>query len=204
MTERSATKILLLGGSGVLGRSTLRHLRNHEVVATTRTPEKLDALADLGVRAALCDILDKRALAALMRDERPEIVANFLTDLAGGDFCANARIRSEGGPTVVAAATAVGVRRIVVESIAWGTHDPLLQAFENCALQSSLEAVILRFGLFWGPATWYETEPDGDLPHIHIDEAGRRAAESILESAAGIYDLISTTVETHATSSYSA
>lgn len=46
---------------------------------------------------------------------------------------------------------------------------------------------MLRFGLFWGPGTWYETVPEDELPHVHVAEAARRAAELLFAAAPGIH-----------------
>lgn len=179
--------VLLLGGSGVLGRALLPHLRGREVVATTRSPEKLDLLHAHGARGVVCDVFDAVALTDLAVRTRPDMVVNLLTDLAARDFIANSRIRLEGASNVVAAARVAGARRLVVESIAFGAGDEAVEALESTTLRSGLEAVVLRFGVFWGPGTWHESEPDDDLPHVHVEEAGRRAAELLFDAATGVY-----------------
>jgi nucleoside-diphosphate-sugar epimerase len=182
------SEVLLLGGSGVLGRSLLTHLRRRDVVATTRSPEKLDQVRALGARGVVCDVFDNAALTEVAVETQPEIVVNFVTDLAAMDFTANSRVRREGGPNVVAAARAAGARRLVVESISFSSPgDGATRMLERSALESGLDALVLRFGLFWGPGTWHEAEPDNDLPHVHIEEAGRRAAELLFDAAAGIH-----------------
>jgi uncharacterized protein YbjT (DUF2867 family) len=181
-------RILILGASGVLGRATLPHLGGHEIVGTTRSPAKRQALAALGVRTEVCDVYDAGAVARVARACAPEIVVNFLTDLAGGPGPGNSRIRLEGGPVVAAAAIAAGARRLVIESIAFHpTGGPMVAvtALEQNALDSGLEPLVLRFGRFWGPGTWADVPPEP--PAIHIAEAGRRAAELILTGAPGAY-----------------
>jgi uncharacterized protein YbjT (DUF2867 family) len=183
------TDVLLLGGSGVLGRAVLPHLRGRSVVATTRSPEKLRLIHDLGATGAVCDVYDANGLMQLTRETHPEIVANFLTDLGDRDLDANRTLRREGGPNVVAAAEAAGARRLVVESIAFGAGDPGVEALERGALESGLEAVVLRFGLFWGPGTWY-AEPDAGRASVHVDEAGRRAAELLFDAPPGVHEIV--------------
>jgi nucleoside-diphosphate-sugar epimerase len=180
---------LIIGGSGVLGRSLLPHLRERDVVATTRSPEKLDLIRELGAVAVVCDVYDTRALTELAVETRPTVVANFVTDLAGRNCAANRRIRREGGRNVVAAAQAAGARRLVVESISFGAGDKAVVALEHTALASGLETVILRFARLWGPGTWYEAEPDDDREYVHIDVAGRRAAELLFDAAPGTYTI---------------
>lgn len=181
-------RILLVGASGVLGRATLPHLRDHDVVGTTRSAAKRDTLAALGATPEVCDVYDPGALERLALARRPEVVVNFLTDLAGGPGPGNNRIRRDGGPIVVAAARAAGARRLVVESLAFDAGPAAtaaVAALEDGARASGLEALLLRFGRLWGPGTWDATPPPA--PAVHIDEAGRRAAELILAGAPGVH-----------------
>ena len=183
-------RILIVGASGVLGRATLPHLRDHQVAGTTRVTSKGEVLRALGARAEVCDVYDRGAVERVARGFAPEIVVNFLTDLASGPGPANNRIRIEGGPIVSAAARACGARRLVVESIAFASpaSAPAVAALEDDAGTASaagLEVVTLRFGRLWGPGTWSETalEP----PAIPIAEAGRRAADLILSGVPGLH-----------------
>jgi nucleoside-diphosphate-sugar epimerase len=181
-------RILIVGAGGVLGRATLPHLGGHEVVGTTRAAQKRAALEALGARAELCDVYEPGALERLARACAPEIVVNFLTDLAGGVGPANSRIRLEGGPLVVAAARTAGARRLVVESIAFDTAAPsraAVAALEAGALASGLEALVLRFGRFFGPGTWSDVE--APPPAIHVTAAGRRAAALIVDGPPGTH-----------------
>ncbi len=183
-------RILIVGAAGVLGRATLPHLGGHDVTGTTRAPDRFASLTALGARAELCDVYEAGALARVARACAPDVVVNFLTDLAGGPGPANGRIRREGGPLVTAAARASGARRLVVESITFaGSADSAaaVAALEGNAVASGLDVVILRFGRFWGPGTWAETAPAP--PAIHIAEAGRRAAALILGGNPGVHVL---------------
>jgi nucleoside-diphosphate-sugar epimerase len=164
------------------------HLGGHDVVGTTRFHDKRASLAALGARGEKCDVHTPGAFARLAASFAPEIVVNFLTDLANGPGPANDRIRTEGGPVVAAAAAACGARRLVVESLAFTTAPASAAAvatLEANALATGLDVVILRFGLLWGPGTWYATRPDG--PAVHIDAAGRQAAALILGATSGIH-----------------
>lgn len=184
-------RILIVGATGVLGRATLAHLTGHDVTGTTRRGERRASLVALGVRAELCDVYERGVLARLARDCAPEVVVNFLTDLAGGPGPANSRIRREGGPIVSAAARASGARRLVVESIAFPTSADsavAVAALEADAVASGLDPVILRFGRFWGPGTWNEHVPGP--PAIHVAEAGRRAAALILAARPGVHAVV--------------
>jgi nucleoside-diphosphate-sugar epimerase len=181
-------RILIVGAGGVLGRATLPHLSGHEIMGTTRTPAKLDSVAALGARPACVDVYDPGALARVACAFAPDAVVNFLTDLAAGPGPANARIRTEGGPIVSAAARASGARRLVVESIAFETAPAsaaAVAALESDAAASSLSCVILRFGRFWGPGTWADQAPAP--PAIFIADAGARAAELIVRGEPGVH-----------------
>ncbi len=152
-------RILIVGATGVLGRATLPHLGGHDVIGTTRAADKRARLSAHGARAELCDVYEAGALARIAQACTPDVVVNFLTDLAEGPGPANSRIRREGGPIVAAAARACGARRLVLESIAFATSADsaaAVAALEDDAVASGLDAVILRFGRFWGPGTWTE------------------------------------------------
>jgi len=97
----------------------------------------------------------------------------------------NARIRLEGGGNVLAAAQAAGVRRYLRQSVAFyaipgpglaDEHTPLAfdaspavaaSARELTELEGGLlgnpnmEGIVLRYGFFYGPGTWFN--PDGDV-----------------------------------------
>ena len=180
-------RILIFGATGVLGRATIPHLNGHSVGGTTRSAHKLAALAASRVEGFVCDAYDRESVIDVARAFRPDVVVNFLTDLAAGPGPANSRIRREAGPHVTAAARAAGARRVVVESIAFATtpeSDAAVAAEERDAQSSGLEALILRFGRFWGPGTWNATRAAS--PAIEIGEAGRRAAAAILGAETGI------------------
>jgi nucleoside-diphosphate-sugar epimerase len=181
-------RIFVVGATGVLGRALLPHLRGHDVVGSTRSPEKAEPLRSLCAEVAVCDAYDRERLIRVVTEARPELVVNLLTDLAGGDREANARIRREGGPNVVAAARAAGALRLAVESVAFaveGASAEAVAALERGALDSGLEAVILRFGRLWGPGTWYAEPPAP--PAVHVAEAGRLAAGLVTAAPPGIH-----------------
>jgi nucleoside-diphosphate-sugar epimerase len=135
-------RILIVGATGVLGRATLPHLAGHDVTGTTRAADKRASLASIGARAEICDVYEAGALERLARACAPEVIVNFLSDLA----------------------------------------------LEDNAVTSGLDAVILRFGRFWGPGTWTENVPAP--PAIHVAEAGRRAAALILAGSPGLHVIV--------------
>jgi nucleoside-diphosphate-sugar epimerase len=108
----------------------------------------------------------------------------------------NARIRTEGTRNLLAAAQAAGARRVIVQSIAFAyapggephpETDPLNLAdparavtvkgaadMERQVLAASgFEGIVLRYGLLYGPGTWYATE--APRPALHVDAAAQAA-----------------------------
>jgi nucleoside-diphosphate-sugar epimerase len=181
-------RILFAGASGVLGRNTLPHLRGHEVTGLTRSPEKLELLRELGVEAAVCDVYELDALRRLARGVQPEVVVNFVTDLASRSYEANSRVRREGGKNLISAATASSAARLVTESVAFAldgdaaTAVPELEDASRAFVGASL---ILRFGRLWGPATLHEASPGP--PAVHVGKAGAEAARLIAHAPPGTY-----------------
>jgi nucleoside-diphosphate-sugar epimerase len=180
-------RILIFGATGVLGRATVPHLGGHRVGGTTRSAGKLAGLTAMGVEGAVCDAYDSDSVGRVARAFRPDVVVNFLTDLAAGPGPANSRIRREAAPNVTAAARAAGAGRLVVESIAFPTSpdsDAAVAAMEADALTSGLQTLIVRFGRLWGPGTW--SAERAAPPAIEIGEAGRQAASLTVGPSTGV------------------
>ena len=73
---------------------------------------------------------------------------------------ANARIRREGTRNLLAAAEAAGVDRFLVQSVAWtmsGDGGAAVAEMEQMVL--AVDGVVLRYGQYYGPGTYYPTEP---------------------------------------------
>jgi nucleoside-diphosphate-sugar epimerase len=167
-------RILVAGATGVIGRRLVPLLvrEGHEVWGTTRNPGRTAALSALGARAVVADAYDPAALTEAMSAAAPEVVIHQLTDLAGEDRAANARLRIEGTRNLVDAAKAAGVETMIAQSIAWIYAPGSAPAVEDDPLDtdasaypgvSALEAavstmprgVVLRYGMLYGPGTWY-------------------------------------------------
>jgi nucleoside-diphosphate-sugar epimerase len=123
---------------------------------------------------------------------------------------ANRRLRIEGTRNLMQAAKSAGVPRAVAQSIAFvyapgdGLHtedDPLnlaagglrqltvqgVVALEHEVLNTpSIDGVVLRYGLLYGPGTWYE-KPQMP-PSVHVDAAAH-AALLALKRGAGVYNI---------------
>jgi nucleoside-diphosphate-sugar epimerase len=181
-------RILVAGATGVLGRATLPHLDEHDVVGLTRSREKLQLLLELGAEGVVCDVYDYETLLRVAKRVRPSLVVNFLTDLSAGSAEANNRVRREGGANLLSAATVTNASRLVVESVAFaldGEAAQTLEQLERSTREFPHDGVILRFGRFWGPGTSYQTPPQP--PAIRIDRAGSEAARLLADAPSGTY-----------------
>ena len=127
----------------------------------------------------------------------------------------NARIRTEGTRNLIAAAQAAGprpagARRFIVQSIAFAyaaggephpETDPLNLAdparavtvkgaadMEQQVLAApGIEAIVLRYGLLYGPGTWSQTPTR--KPALHVDAAAHAALLAVSRGAPGIYNV---------------
>jgi len=168
-------KLLVAGGTGVLGRPTVRLLveRGHAPVVLARNPDK--ARAYLGEQVAIVqgDVLDRSTCdpAAI----GCETILHLATAIPSGpnpDWSLNDRIRTEGTANLLAAARSAGARRYVQQSITFLYGDggdawldeasslrpaPVIRSaaemeamVETC---TGLDWVILRGGSFYGAGT---------------------------------------------------
>jgi nucleoside-diphosphate-sugar epimerase len=210
-------RVLLAGATGVIGRRLVPLLLDagHEVVALTRRDDAVRGLRALGAGAIVADALDRDAVLAAVRRARPRVVMHQLTDLGGGSTAANAALRIHGTRNLVDAALAAGVRRIVAQSIAWAYEpgaDPAIErvrldldapaprqttidgiAALEAAVRELPEWVALRYGLLYGPGTWYAADglraddaragtlaANADVSSfVHVDDAADAACAAL-------------------------
>jgi len=220
-------KIFLAGATGAIGRLLVPLLiqAGHDVTGTTRSAAKCDQIAAAGARPIILDAYDRDGVFAALRAERPDVIIHMLTDLYTRDFPGNSRLRIEGTRNLVDAALAVGVPRMIAESISWicalgeglsREDDPLdLDApaprGSMVAATKSLEdataempvGVILRYGILYGPGTWYSRDEwvsermrrgeieanDAVTSFIHAADAAQTAVQA-LDWPAGIYNIV--------------
>jgi nucleoside-diphosphate-sugar epimerase len=143
----------------------------------------------------------------------------------------NTRIRSEGGGNVLAAAKAAGVRRFLKQSMAfWGipgagladeetplsldaspavaTDARLVIETERRLLQTpDLEGIALRYGFFYGPGTWFNSDGDvaqqvrqqqfpivgngdGVWSWLHIEDAAIATVAAAEQGNRGVYLIV--------------
>jgi uncharacterized protein YbjT (DUF2867 family) len=182
-------RIFLAGASGLIGQRLIPRLvqAGHVVGGLTRSPAKTELLSHLGAEPILCDVFDREALIQVVRDFKPDVMLNELTDLpddAGqiSEFEAlNARIRTEGNQNLIEAARQSGVPKILAQSLAWQLPDgPGARAvaeLERSVLAES--GVVLRYGQFYGPGTYHEQPPKE--PRVHVDRAAERTVQALNE-----------------------
>ena len=208
----------------------------HEVTGLTQSAAGATRLREQGAEAVIANALNTQAIDDALHSTNSEIVIDQLTSLpknpadmpkaAAGD----ARLRLEGGGNLLRAAQNLGVRRYIQQSSAFfltadqGLADersPLaIDASAGVAASARMyteleqrlkaaaviETVILRYGFFYGPDTWYA--PDGAYSEmvrrqqypiighgsavwswIHIDDAAE-ATVATLSLAPGVFDIV--------------
>jgi nucleoside-diphosphate-sugar epimerase len=183
-------RIFLAGGSGVIGQRLIPRLvqAGHVVGGLTRSASKMELLIHLGAEPILCDVFDQEQLIRTVRDFKPEVVLNELTDLPDdaaqiGKFGdRNARIRTEGNRNLIEAARRSGSAKILAQSLAWQLPDgPDAKAVAELERSVLAEGgVVLRYGRLYGPGTYYEQQPP-EAPRVHIDRAAERTVEALSE-----------------------
>lgn len=176
--------IAILGGNGVYARHLIPRLvaSGHDVRALVRRPEAGAFARACGADVQIADIFDTRSMAAGL--EGCGIGINLATSLPGpsgrGDFDANDKLRAEGTANWVAACVSAGVGRVIQQSIgmicasgdeSWTDEAHLFaasadtmtgraflatQAMEASVAESTLDWIILRGGLFYGPGTGFD------------------------------------------------
>jgi len=197
-TATPGRRIYLAGASGVIGSRLVPLLvdAGYTVGAMTRSSEKAARLASLGAEPIVCDVFDRGALTTAVRSFSPDLVLHELTDLpdAVEDLpkagLLNARIRVEGTRNLIDALNGLDEPKIVAQSIAW-TPDPGPGADAVTSLEQAVLAangVVLRYGAFYGPGTYYEGELPA-APRVHIDTAAARTLEA-LDAPSGILTVV--------------
>lgn len=220
-------RIFVAGATGVVGRLLLPKLLHggHEVVGMTRTTERKQIIEDLGAHAVTLDAFDRDGIRSLLDEIRPDVVIHQLTSLADRNFAENTRIRVEGTQNLVDASCQCGVKKMIVQSIAWAYEAGDGPASEDVpldiaapaprkrlldgivALEQAVSAVpqhvILRYGLFYGPGTWYAKDgfmaeqvrqqkvpaTTGVASFVHVEDAVN-AAFRALDWPTGIVNIV--------------
>ena len=162
--------------------------KGHTVTGMTHSEAGARRLRAAGVDVAIADALNGDAVKRVLRDSHAEVVIDELTAIprTPSELPAQAhvdqKLRIEGGNNLHRAALACGVRRYIQQSSGFfldakealadessplalnaspgiAKYAEMYAYVEQRALESSIEGVVLRYGFFYGPNTWYN--PDG-------------------------------------------
>jgi nucleoside-diphosphate-sugar epimerase len=181
-------RIFIAGASGVIGVRLIPLLAGggHTVAGMTRSPQKVGLLRELGAEPVVCDVFDLDALTGAMAAFAPDVVFHQLTDLpdSSADLARlgerNDRMRGEGTRNLLAAAAAVKAGRVIAQSISWElpgeSRRAVTAAHERAVLQAG--GVVIRYGQFYGPGTFYPDAPP-EPPRIHVDDAARQTLPAL-------------------------
>jgi nucleoside-diphosphate-sugar epimerase len=137
-------RVFVAGATGVIGTMLVPRLvqRGHTVVGTTRTPSKLERIAEMGATPVVVDALDGPSVKDAVVTAAPDVVVHQLTAIPESvdprkldrQFAETNRLRTEGLDHLLDAARAAGARRFVAQSFAmWmaGRSGPVVKAEED-------------------------------------------------------------------------
>lgn len=147
-------------------------------------------------------------------------------------YAANNRVRSEGTANLLDAARGAGVGRFLVQGSAYwyaptggavkteeaplyldapapiGPAVQTIKEVEDAVLSADgMEGIVLRYGMFYGPGTWYAKDGDigrqvskrrypiigygeGTYSFIHIDDAASATVAALERARPGIYNVV--------------
>lgn len=210
--------------------------RGHRVTGMTRSDKGAKALTELGASVARVSAFDAFAVEQALRAAKAEVVIDELTALpakqsdmpsaAAGDE----KLRLEGGGNLLRAATNCGVRRYIQQASGFFLEPGSGLATESDGLAvnaspgvaasaqtyvelesrlrstTDIEGVVLRYGFFYGPGTWYCREGaaadqfraakipligdgQGVWSWVHIDDAALATVNAI-DGPAGTYQIV--------------
>ena len=201
---RRLTPLLLTAGHEVTGST-----RSPEAARRLNAAGIHGVVADVFDAAALRDAVVKARPEIVIHQltDLPRVVEDE-AQLAAS-YPRNARIRTEGTRNLIAAAQAALARRFIVQSVAFAyapgaephsENDPLNVSegpravtvraaadMERQVLSSGMEAIVLRYGFFYGPGTWH-ADPIRKPP-LHIDAAARATLLALTRGRPGIYNV---------------
>jgi nucleoside-diphosphate-sugar epimerase len=211
-------------------------LAGHTIFGMVRSQSSSAPLSDSGAESVIADALDASSVSAAVARVRPDVIINELTSLpkhyTPTDMKAerDARVRLEGNKNLIAAAQQTGLRRFLVRStgfwyapgrdladegerFAYGASAAVAAGAQRYAQleamtldRAEIEAVALRYGFFYGPGTWFNSDGDvgeqvrqqqvpiighgqGVWSWIHIDDAADATVRA-LDCPPGPYSIV--------------
>jgi nucleoside-diphosphate-sugar epimerase len=220
---RPLVRDLVAAGHEVTG-ATSRPENTARVEAAGATPIVCDALDAEAVKAAVRDSAPEVVISQLTRLPREYNPRKI-------DYGPTNRARAEGGHNLIQAACEAGVRRFITQSVAFlyapegemvkdeearpwmdapepfrSGADSTLEHEREATQTPGLEGVVLRYGQFYGPDTYYASDGniaeqvrrrrfpvvgrgEGMFSFIHIDDAASATVASLDRGAPGIYNI---------------
>jgi 2-alkyl-3-oxoalkanoate reductase len=165
-------RVFFSGASGAIGARLVPQLveRGHDVVGTSRSPEKGDHLRALGAEPVALDLLDSKSVHEAVAAARPDAIVHQATALTGTSdvkhfdrtFAQTNRLRTEGTDALLAAARGAGVSDFVAQSFAGWPYarvggpvkteedpldpEPAAEMRESLAAIEHLEAAVVAEG----------------------------------------------------------
>jgi nucleoside-diphosphate-sugar epimerase len=210
--------------------------QGHAVTGMTQSDRGAERLTAQGAAAVIANAFDAASLESALQRSNAEVVIDELTSLPKDPseiqsyLPGDRRLRLEGGGNLRRAAQACGVRRYLQQSSGFflkagiGLADEsvpmaveaspgvavsaqMYGELEARALASApMESVLLRYGFFYGPGTWYYPgeavaeqvlrqqfpiigEGQGVWSFVNIEDAARATVAS-LTAEPGIYNIV--------------
>ncbi|MBD1322472.1 NAD-dependent epimerase/dehydratase family protein [Gordonia hankookensis] len=223
--------VFVTGGTGAIGGYAVPALVDAglTVSALARNAAKADVLREQGAHPVVVSLFDLDGLTEAFRG--CDAVVNLATSLPSPErflmksaWAECMRIRTQGSATVAGAAGHAGVPRLVQESIAmlyrggddWIDEESPVDHYDIAEAshvaeanarrfgQSHGSAVILRFGLFYGPGAAQSEQimrtaqrhigfsagrPDSYVSSIHLSDAAQ-AVVAALDCPGGTYNIV--------------
>ena len=180
-------RVLIAGAGGVIGLALTERLvaDGHTVVGLTRSPDRGRAIRAAGGETILCDVLLERQAADAVAKAEPDAIIHELSNLPpdldpkrlSAQLAPTNRLRREGTRNLIAAARAIGVQRLLAQSIAFAyapTGDWVKAESEPLALDApppqdevvsavcdlerqvlDASGIVLRYGNLYGANTYF-------------------------------------------------
>jgi nucleoside-diphosphate-sugar epimerase len=201
---RRLVPLLLRAGHEVTGTT-----RSVETARELEQKGITPAVLDVFDRQAVIDAI-RAARSQIIIHQLTDLPRQFDQARILAAYAKNARVRTEGTRNLLAAARIASVRRFIVQSIAFAyaaagephsetdalnPNDPMRAVTVKGAIEMeqqilgepALEAIVLRYGLLYGPGTWQETA--GRKPALHVDAAAQAALLAVTRGRPGVYNV---------------
>lgn len=188
-------------------------------------------VCDVYVRDRLAEVLGQAQPDAVV-NELTDLPQHLNPRKLKDYYAVNNRVREEGTDNLLHACRQASVERLVVQSAAYwysprgsngapvdeeqplytdapepiGSAVGTMQRVEEMVRGSGINAVILRYGLLYGPGTWYDAEGDvgqqmrkrmypiigkgqGIFSFVHVDDAAKATVEALTANP-GVYNVV--------------